>query len=458
MADLVYPIDADAINITGEVDFPLLDDIEFNRTKCYEPVSFQRFQYTVDDLLLAASTASTVFNIMVIFCALKLLKRSGDTMHMFIINMTLGDLLLTVFCHPNEFLTRKHVFLRHIHLCTVIHFCNWLGLAISGLSLTMLNVDKLIYFRWPLRYDQTMSKRRAAILCVLIWAISLGFVSYVWMFNIAYVTADCTINLTQGKHYYYHIFMILFCVLPVSSSLLVSIYLFRLTRQKRAAPVAVGAQDIPTFKIKVRFFTLFMAKSKMFSKMQMKSLMFIFATTVWTSFSLLPYRIFNICRIYLIEWDMLPCHQRTVMNWLAWVLLYLLTLNPIVNPLITAIIYAPYRITLKKLFINIPIGNRLPYNSYRGDTTDSSFLSVRRKNRNSASIDHEMSLLQRNTMTNALRTSLNSYDANTIPEETNMETGSAPGGSTGQLKIHAPERPKSSTFPSSGGGDGESHM
>uniref|UniRef100_A0A914YAQ5 G-protein coupled receptors family 1 profile domain-containing protein n=1 Tax=Panagrolaimus superbus TaxID=310955 RepID=A0A914YAQ5_9BILA len=78
------------------------------------------------------------------------------------------------FCHPNEFLTRKHVFLRHIHLCTVIHFCNWLGLAISGLSLTLLNVDKLIYFRWPLRYDQTMSKRRAAFLCVAIWVISMG--------------------------------------------------------------------------------------------------------------------------------------------------------------------------------------------------------------------------------------------------------------------------------------------
>lgn len=176
--------------------------------------------------------------------------------------------------------------------------------------------------------------------------------------------------------------------------------------------------------------------------------MFIFATTVWTSFSLLPYRIFNICRIYLIEWEQTPCDQRTIMNWLAWILLYLLTLNPIVNPVITALIYAPYRITIKKLLINIPIGNRLQY-TYRGETTDTSFLSLRRRNRGSNSIDHEMSSLQRNTMTNALRSSLNS--ANTIPEEPTGETGSAPSGSTGQLKIPAPERPKSSTFPSSGG-------
>ncbi|TKR82022.1 hypothetical protein L596_015804 [Steinernema carpocapsae] len=88
---------------------------------CYESEEFQKFQYTVDDMLLAASMAATVFNVMVIFCAVKLFKRSGDTMHLFIINMTLGDLLLTVFCHPNEFLTRKHEFLRHVDLCAVIH-------------------------------------------------------------------------------------------------------------------------------------------------------------------------------------------------------------------------------------------------------------------------------------------------------------------------------------------------
>lgn len=49
----------------------------------------------VDDLLLAASVAATIFNVLVIFCAIKLFRRSGDTMHIFIISMTIGDLLLT---------------------------------------------------------------------------------------------------------------------------------------------------------------------------------------------------------------------------------------------------------------------------------------------------------------------------------------------------------------------------
>ncbi|VDN05113.1 unnamed protein product [Thelazia callipaeda] len=277
--------------------------------KCYESDSFQLFQTT------ETSVAATIFNILVIFCALKLYRRSGDTMHVFIISMTIGDLLLTVFCHPNEFLIRKHEILRQAGLCAITHFCNWLGLAVSGLSLTMLNFDKLIYFQWPLKYDYAMSKKRASILCVFIWSISM----------------------TSGRMYFYDIFMVTYCVLPITSSLIVSAYLYQLTREKRRSTIAFGQSH------------------------EMKSLVFIFATTAWTSFSLLPYRIFNICRMHFFDWNALDCETQSNMNWLAHVLLYLLFMNPIVNPLITALIYAPYRLTLKRLMFSIPVRNRSLY-------------------------------------------------------------------------------------------------
>lgn len=66
-----------------------------NELECFESEHFTNFQYTIDDILLACSTAATVFNCIVIMCAAKLFKRSGDTMHLFIISMTMGDLLLT---------------------------------------------------------------------------------------------------------------------------------------------------------------------------------------------------------------------------------------------------------------------------------------------------------------------------------------------------------------------------
>ncbi|KHJ99570.1 hypothetical protein OESDEN_00447 [Oesophagostomum dentatum] len=224
--------------------------------------------------------------------------------------------LLHVFCHPNELLIRKHDFLQQIHLCAVVHYFNWTGLAVSGLSLTMLNVDKLIYFRWPLNYDRSMSKRRAGLFCLLIWLLSLGFISYCWLFNIVYIHSfDCSL--------------------------------------------------------------------------QVKSLVFIFATTAWTSCSLLPYRIMNLARIHLFTWSELSCEGKQMMNWVAWILIYLLTVNPIINPLITSLIYAPYRITIKKFLVNIPVGNR-PFYNYQGEHLhlDSSFASLRRsRNRRSSSTE-----------------------------------------------------------------------
>ncbi|KJH41904.1 7 transmembrane receptor [Dictyocaulus viviparus] len=347
--------------------------------------------------------AATVFNVMVIFCAVKLFKRSGDTMHLFILNMTVGDLILTVFCHPNELLIRKHDFLQQVHLCAVVHYFNWTGLAVSGLSLTMLNIDKLIYFRWPLNYDRSMSKRRAALFCLLIWGLSVGFISYCWLFNIVYIHSfDCSLQMSPGKKFYYEIFLILFCVLPVTSSLIVSIYLFNLTRQKRSAG---SGGDTSAFKNKV------------------KSLVFIFATTAWTSCSLLPYRIMNLARIHLFTWSELSCEGKQLMNWIAWILIYLLTINPvfidsivclcnilhilnngaqicfqIVNPLITSLIYAPYRMTIKKFLVNIPVGNRPLYN-YQGEhlhLDSSSFASIRR-NRNRRSSSTESASLRQST-------------------------------------------------------------
>lgn len=96
------------------------------------------------------------------------------------------------------------------------------------------------------------------------------------------------------------------------------------------------------------------------------------------------------------------------------------------NPLITAIIYAPYRLTLKKLLINIPIGNRLQY-TYR-DTTETrysfnihvlfnicwfcSFLSSRNRtprNRVGSSTDQELSSIRASVPHNdEQRQSLNS--------------------------------------------------
>ncbi|EJW83534.1 hypothetical protein WUBG_05556 [Wuchereria bancrofti] len=178
------------------------------------------------------------------------------------------------------------------------------------------------------------------------------YVTWIWVFNIVYIGKNCNLQMTSDQMYFYDMFMVTYCVLPVTSSLIVSGYLYQLTREKRHNGASVG-------------------QSQKF-KNKMKSLVFIFATTAWTSFSLLPYRIFNICRMHLFEWNTLDCDTQSKMNWLAYVLLYLLFLNPIINPLITALIYAPYRVTLKRFLFSIPDRNR-PLYSCHDNHTDLSY-------------------------------------------------------------------------------------
>lgn len=68
--------------------------------------------------------------------------------------------------------------------------------------------------------------------------------SYVWIFDILYVSKDCMLQMMDNKKHWYEIFMIVFCVLPVTSSLFLSIYLFRLTKQKRSAPVPLNSNQV----------------------------------------------------------------------------------------------------------------------------------------------------------------------------------------------------------------------
>ncbi|EGT43141.1 hypothetical protein CAEBREN_06099 [Caenorhabditis brenneri] len=321
-------------------DIPAALDSEDGELVCYYSYFFIEFATSVDDFLIAMCAVASLFNILVVVCSSKLFTKKGDTLHLFILNMTMGDTLLTLFCHPYELVARK--FSIQIHFLNVfLNFANWVGLAVSGLSLTLLNVDKLIFFCWPFKYDIWMSCFRAKLFCYLTWFISIGFGTYYWLYSYLYYintkpTTDeqfelqfifFTVFKEQGQlspfnRFFYEAFTVLFCVIPIMSSLLVSIYLYDLTRRKRKLTI----DGVP-------------AKSEN----KATQFAFIFATTIWTSCSLLPYRLANLARLHIITWIGLDCDSKRMMSWISWSMLYLLILNPIINPIITAVAYAPYR-------------------------------------------------------------------------------------------------------------------
>lgn len=55
--------------------------------------------------------------------------------------------------------------------------------------------------------------------------------------------------MASDQMYFYDMFMVTYCVLPVTSSLIVSVYLYQLTREKRHHGVSAGQSQ--KFKNKV---------------------------------------------------------------------------------------------------------------------------------------------------------------------------------------------------------------
>lgn len=65
---------------------------------------------------------------------------------------------ILVFASPAEIVVGKFDGLQSVYLCLAIRFADWLGLAVSALSLTFLNIDKIVLFRWPFFYSSFWKK------------------------------------------------------------------------------------------------------------------------------------------------------------------------------------------------------------------------------------------------------------------------------------------------------------
>ncbi|KAH7708641.1 Protein AEXR-1 [Aphelenchoides avenae] len=191
-------------------------------------------------------------------------------------------------------------------------------------------MDKFVYFRWPLRY-LVLSTKRAVLLVGLAWGVTIACVACVWSFGVAYIHSDqlgtyCQALIEPRMRIIYHIFIVCFCIVPVVSSLLLSLYLARLTsaRRQRMCP-----------------------RGNVFNADKLKSLALILTTTAWTSVTLLPYRIWYFITALTIVPDS-SCADIKLRVEMSSVLVLFLYLNPVVNPLLTLLVHAPYRRLIKE--------------------------------------------------------------------------------------------------------------
>ncbi|KAK0406503.1 hypothetical protein QR680_018613 [Steinernema hermaphroditum] len=295
-------------------------------------LSFCKFS---DSALFVLTIISSILQVFVMCQAVHNIRRrsSDKCMHVFLLSMTFADFLLTAVGYPIELLPRVGLIPNVPYYVSVtMHMLCWMGLSISSFSLVLLNVDKLFYFRFPLRYSTYFTRFRAICVVSLCWTGCALFVIFAWIsksFNC--VDEDCrTLAIFPNKMHIYLTFMIVVGVIPTLTSLAVALYLLKVVTAHRKQMAEERALFHETGR-----------KQSIQFASRLRTFYFIFMTTIFTALTLLPYRIVSLQRAVN------PAQSHTCLSILFfWILMYMIYLNSIFNPLITVTVLPQYRCRL----------------------------------------------------------------------------------------------------------------
>uniref|UniRef100_A0AC35F907 G-protein coupled receptors family 1 profile domain-containing protein n=1 Tax=Panagrolaimus sp. PS1159 TaxID=55785 RepID=A0AC35F907_9BILA len=300
------------------------------------------FQQNTDCILLVCTIFSAFLQVYVMAAALKHIKKktSDKCMHVFLFSMTFADFLLTALslCYPVELAPRAGLIPRVPRfLNQTMHISCWVALIVSSVSLVFLNVDKLFYFRFPLRYNTMFTQSRAIALVTGSWIFSVLFVFFAWLTeSFDCVDEDClTLAIFPNKLFIYIPFMVFVGVIPTVTSLIVAIYIMKVVSQhrKQMAEERALCQSLSPGRSNSVFTT------------RMRTFYFIFMTTVFTAITLLPYRLAGLQR------SINPGRMHDCVTILSfWIMMYMIYLNSIINPLLTVTVLPQYRIEFFNIF------------------------------------------------------------------------------------------------------------
>lgn len=86
---------------------------------------------------------------------------------------SIAPILTLGYAGPMTALTKIVPSLRSVHICGSTQLTIWLGLALSGMFLTVINCGRVVFFNWPMKYI-VLTRKYATGMCVVVVAVSLG--------------------------------------------------------------------------------------------------------------------------------------------------------------------------------------------------------------------------------------------------------------------------------------------
>ncbi|KAI6234217.1 hypothetical protein M3Y99_00829400 [Aphelenchoides fujianensis] len=295
-----------------------------------------QFNQMADATLLVCTLASAILQLNVLSRAYGHIrgKTADKCLHVFLFSMTLADFILTGICYPFEIAHRFQMLPsmpRIIYLSS--HVLCWISLIVSSFSLVLMNADKLVYFRFPLRYSQYFTRRRSVCISVAVWIGACVFVAFAWAVNSFQCNGEyCQqLGFAPNRLHVYIIFLLIASVMPTVTSLTVALYILKIMSIHRKQITQEKLLCSPSTS-KARQNSVFMTR--------MRTFYFIFMSTIFTAATLLPYRFVQITRM-LNPAQIPECSTILVL----WILIYMVFLNSIVNPLLTVTILPQYRLS-----------------------------------------------------------------------------------------------------------------
>lgn len=272
-----------------------------------------------DYVLFGFNFFSILANFYIMWASRRLFRKSAELTHLLVFSMTTADVIICIIHQVRTVLIRllPDAIAMHPALYIALMAFTWISFSASGFSLFLLNVEKIIYFHWPLQYANYLTYRKTLSAVGLCWILCLGYA--VLMLASANYSCDGTICIVPNQTIY-QTYVVLFCIVPVISSGVLSLYLYLTIRTKRRQTHTPGNISL---------------------RQQLRTMAFIFTATAWVVLSWIPARIHFI--LFLEDGNVYALWYGVIAN-------FLLMVSPMVHPFITVIVYPCYRrLTMKLL-------------------------------------------------------------------------------------------------------------
>ncbi|KRZ22893.1 Octopamine receptor beta-2R [Trichinella pseudospiralis] len=241
----------------------------------------RRFDFAVDILTLVCAPLTVFFNTIVLYIAFQHVDMKQRLNQRFVVSMTVADLVYGLVYMS----TRLYINYIPRWLCGPYYMTLWTCQIASVVFLLCLNIDKYISIRYPLRYPSVVTEtfvNKQLIICwslILIYCLLSFYCGPVVYEDV--LLNECSILM---KPVYYTIMLLVFYVLPMLLSVMISGYIaWKATRRSKLYQQFTVTG--PHLKYKRR---------------TLRRMFFVFISTIWTSVTFLPYRI-ALTALYLCQ-------------------------------------------------------------------------------------------------------------------------------------------------------------